>query len=155
MQAFLIGKLDQCIKNAIEEHLIHGPRHITTRVSRYMATGCSMAYFSPADISFMTMIIQLNQCITDAIEEHLVCGPRRMTTGVSRHMATGCGMAYFSPGDISFMTMFIQYAILRPRCKTFKPIFHVPANLFPSEFRIPNSEFRIPNFENIFEVVNP
>ena len=112
MQAFLIGKLDQYIKNAIWEHLIHGPRHLTMRVSRYMATGCGMAYFSPADISFMTLFIQLNQCITDAIEEHLVHGTRRMTTRVSRHMARGCGMAYFSPGDICFMTMFIQYAIL-------------------------------------------
>ena len=67
-------------QNAIEEHLIHGPRHMTTRVSRYMATGCGMVYFSRADISFMTLFIQLNQCITDAIEEHLVHDPRRMTT---------------------------------------------------------------------------
>ena len=82
------------------------------KVSRYMVTGCGMAYFSPADIYFMTLFVQLNQCITDAIEEHLVYGPRRMTTRVSRHMASGCGMAYFSPSDISFMKMFIQYAIL-------------------------------------------
>ena len=85
---------------------------MTTRVSRYMATGCGMASFSPADMSFMTLVIQLNQCITDAIEEHLVHGPRRMTTRVSSHVATGCGMTYISPGDISFMKMFIQYAIL-------------------------------------------
>ena len=100
-----------------------------------------MAYFSPADISFMTLFIQQNQWITDAKEEHFVHGPRRMTTMVSRQMATGCGMAYFSPGDISFMTMFIQYAILWPWCMTFKPIFHGPANPFPFEFTIPNSEF--------------
>ena len=48
-----------------KEHLIHGPRHMTTRVSRYMATGCDVVYFSPADISFMALFIQLNQCITD------------------------------------------------------------------------------------------
>ena len=85
---------------------------MTKRVSRYMATGCGMAYFSSADIYFMTLFIQLNQCITDAKEEHFVNAPRRMTTRVSRHMATGCGMAYFSPGDISFMKTCIQYAIL-------------------------------------------
>ena len=85
---------------------------MTKRVSRYMATGYGMAYFSPADISFIPLFIQLNQCITDAKEEHFVHGPRRMTTRVSRHMATGRGIAYFSLGDISFMKMFIQYAIL-------------------------------------------
>ena len=105
MQAFLIGKLDQYIKNAIEEHLIHGPRHLTMRVSRYMATGCGMAYFSPADISFMTLFIQLNQCITDAIEEHLVHGTRRMTTRDDKAHGQGVWHGIF-------MTMFIQYAIL-------------------------------------------